>query len=108
MSGRPAQDGRSYVMYEVIGPNNVAVPTHFFKVLLIENRNGDFELECYMMANKPINENLPLKAFQVPLDSIERASGLRLFEKMPKERLKSINGPNPFLSKFDQPKKRLF
>jgi hypothetical protein len=26
------EDGHTYIKYQVIGPNNVAVPTHFFKV----------------------------------------------------------------------------
>jgi endonuclease G len=106
MHHRTSQDGRNYVMYEVIGPNNVAVPTHFFKILLVETRAGEFELECYLMPNRPMNENLPLQSFQVPLDSIERSSGLLFFEKLPKQKLKSINGPNRFLTKFDQPGKK--
>lgn len=31
---RPEADGKLYVRYQVIGPNHVAVPTHFFKVSL--------------------------------------------------------------------------
>jgi hypothetical protein len=34
------ENGRKYVKYEVIGPNDVAVPTHFFKVILMEAKNG--------------------------------------------------------------------
>lgn len=99
---RQAKDGRNYVMYEVIGQNNVAVPTHFFKVILSESLDSQFDLECYLMANKNVDANLPLQAFQVPLDVIERASGLLIFEKLPKSKLRSINGPNKFLTKFEQ------
>jgi endonuclease G len=34
------ENGKKYVKYEVIGPNDVAVPTHFFKVILMEKANG--------------------------------------------------------------------
>lgn len=34
------ENGRKYVKYEVIGSNDVAVPTHFFKVILMEKNNG--------------------------------------------------------------------
>ena len=30
------EDGKMYVKYQVIGQNNVAVPTHFFKVIVGE------------------------------------------------------------------------
>lgn len=37
--------------YEVIGNAQIAVPTHFFKVLLIENLDGTWEFENYLMEN---------------------------------------------------------
>lgn len=48
---KPEGDGL-YVKYKVIGKNFVAVPTHFFKVVLLENEKGEFELEAYLMANE--------------------------------------------------------
>ncbi len=32
-------DGKNYVKYQVLGKNNVAVPTHFFKVMVGELDN---------------------------------------------------------------------
>ncbi|RWS12905.1 endonuclease G-like protein [Dinothrombium tinctorium] len=99
-------NGKKYVKYEVIGGSDVAVPTHFFKVLLVESAPNVFELECYVIQNKPIDDNIPLHAFQVPLDSIERAAGFLIFEKMPRNEIQKINGLNPYLQKFlsNQPK----
>lgn len=91
---------KKYVTYEVIGDHDVAVPTHFFKVLLIEDETGDYDLESYVIQNKAIDDNIPLKAFQVPIDSIERSAGLILFDKVPKNLLKSINSNNRFLESF--------
>jgi len=41
-------DNKSYVKYEVIGNNNVAVPTHFFKVVLCE-KQGIYSLYPYVL-----------------------------------------------------------
>uniref|UniRef100_A0A8C8RTC6 Endonuclease n=1 Tax=Pelusios castaneus TaxID=367368 RepID=A0A8C8RTC6_9SAUR len=73
---RMEADGKMYVKYQVIGKNNVAVPTHFFKVLILEKLGGEIELRPYVMPNSPVEETIPLERFLVPIESIERASGL--------------------------------
>ncbi|KAM7143935.1 endonuclease G, mitochondrial [Macrochelys suwanniensis] len=73
---RMESDGKMYIKYQVIGKNNVAVPTHFFKVLILEKLNGEIELRSYVMPNSPVEETIPLERFLVPVESIERASGL--------------------------------
>lgn len=65
-----------YVKYQVIGKNHVAVPTHFFKVVILENQRGEVELRSYVMPNMPVDDKIPLERFLVPIESIERASGL--------------------------------
>lgn len=62
---RRGDNGRMYVRYEVIGKNQVAVPTHFFKVLVAEGSGGSFDLEAYIMPNEPIPDAAPLEAFRV-------------------------------------------
>lgn len=74
---RQESDGKLYVRYQVIGPNHVAVPTHFFKILILEQTNGrGVELRSYVLPNEPISEKVPLERFLVPIETIERASGL--------------------------------
>ncbi|XP_069465291.1 endonuclease G, mitochondrial [Ambystoma mexicanum] len=73
---RMEADGKMYVKYQVIGKNNVAVPTHFFKIVLLEKPSGELELRPYVMPNSPVDEKIPLERFLVPIESIERASGL--------------------------------
>ncbi|GFU24923.1 endonuclease G, mitochondrial [Nephila pilipes] len=85
-------DGKKYIKYQVIGPHDVAVPTHFFKVVVGERENAQFDMEAYVMPNAPIDENVPLKAFRVPRDVIERSAGFLLFEKLPNSVFHSING----------------
>lgn len=74
---RQEEDGKLYVRYQVIGRNHVAVPTHFFKVLILEQADGrGVELRSYVLPNEPIGEKVPLERFLVPIETIERASGL--------------------------------
>ncbi|XP_076010414.1 endonuclease G, mitochondrial [Genypterus blacodes] len=74
---RQEADGKLYVHYQVLGQNHVAVPTHFFKVLILEQADGrGVELRSYVLPNQPINEKVPLEHFLVPIETIERASGL--------------------------------
>ena len=93
-------DGHKYITFKVIGSNNVSVPTHFFKVLLIENTDLTFELESYVMENTSHDPYTPILAFQVPLDSIERAAGFLIFDQIPKKSFKRINGKNEHVEKF--------
>jgi len=85
-------DGKMYVKYEVIGQNNVSVPTHFFKVVVGETDSKDLEMEAFVLPNQPIPDNTPLDNFRVPPDSVERAAGLLFFDKLDKQKLSRING----------------
>ncbi|CAI5682520.1 unnamed protein product [Oreochromis niloticus] len=68
---RQEADGKLYVRYQVIGRNHIAVPTHFFKA-----DGKGVELRSYVLPNEPISEQVPLERFLVPIETIERASGL--------------------------------
>ncbi|XP_040571645.1 endonuclease G, mitochondrial [Lepeophtheirus salmonis] len=86
-------DGKNYVKYQVIGKNNVAVPTHFFKIVVTESeKDSPLDLESFVLPNERIDDSIPLSHFYVPPDSVERASGLLFFDKLSKTRLRSING----------------
>ena len=52
---------------QVIGQNNVAVPTHFFKVVVgeVASGGGDLEMEAYVMPNEAIPDSAPIASFQV-------------------------------------------
>ena len=87
---RKEEDGKLYVKYQVIGASNVAVPTHFFKVMLCE-KGGEFHAYSYVMPNAPCSNETPLSSYMVPLDSVERAAGFLIFDRMPRSQIKSIN-----------------
>jgi len=85
-------DGKMYVKYQVIGQNNVSVPTHFFKVVVGETDSKDLEMEAFVLPNQVIPDNTPLDNFRVPPDSVERAAGLLFFDRLSRDKLVRING----------------
>lgn len=61
-----AQQPKKYIIYEVIGDNNVAVPTHFFKIILCEVKEDMYDMEAYIIPNEPIDHRTqPLESFMV-------------------------------------------
>ena len=46
-----------YVRYQVLGQTQVAVPTHFFKILLIE-KGQDLEIKSFVMPNSEAAEGI--------------------------------------------------
>lgn len=72
------------IQYNVIGDTgpNVAVPTHFFKILLVLNRENEYTLGAFVLPNQVIANTIPLSQFQVNLQAIEKASGLLFFQEL--------------------------
>ncbi|MCJ1297409.1 nuclease [Hypocenomyce scalaris] len=86
-------DGKWRVSYEVIGnPPNVAVPTHFYKVILAEDgkTGGNVSLGAFVLPNAEIANDKPLTDFEVPIEAVERASGLEFASKLPLQRRKRL------------------
>lgn len=80
-------DGKWRVNYEVIGtPPNVAVPTHFYKVIYGEDGSGGphskVALGAFVLPNARISNQTSLSSFEVPLEVLERASGLEFAAKL--------------------------
>ena len=63
----------------MIGANNVAVPTHLYKVILAEDNDKEAVLGAFVVPNKPINFEYKLQDFQVSLGDLEKYSGLAFF-----------------------------
>ncbi|KAF2875091.1 hypothetical protein BDV95DRAFT_307882 [Massariosphaeria phaeospora] len=86
-------DGKWRVSYEVIGqPPNVAVPTHFFKVIFAEDghRGGKVAVGAFVLPNAVIASTKPLQDFEVPVEVVERASGLQFATKLEPARKKRL------------------
>jgi endonuclease G, mitochondrial len=79
-------DGKYRVSYEVIGnPPNVAVPTHFYKVIFAEQGTSPSDkvaLAAFVLPNAPIPNEQRLSDFEVPVEAVERASGLEFATKL--------------------------
>lgn len=86
-----ASDGLLYVTYRVLGKNHVSVPSHYFKVFLVETPNDQLEIEAFLMPNDPkMDKHAKINSYRVPidrLDTVERASGVIFFDKLPRGEL---------------------
>lgn len=90
---RDPADGKWYTKYEMIGnPPSVAVPTHFYKVIFAEDGKvgGNVALGAFVLPNAVIPNDKPITDFEVPLEAVERASGLEFAAKLPLTRRRRL------------------
>jgi endonuclease G len=67
-----------------IGPDEVAVPTHFFKVLLCVHADGSKEMFAYVMPNLDKPEG-NFRAFNNTVSFVQELTGLDFFAALPDE-----------------------
>lgn len=75
-------DGKKTVTYQVIGEDNVAVPSHLYKVILARRSPESTEplaLGAFVVPNEAIGFQPQLTEFQVSLQDLEKLSGLVFF-----------------------------
>ncbi|XP_034848125.1 nuclease EXOG, mitochondrial [Mirounga leonina] len=75
-------DGKKTVSYQVIGEDNVAVPSHLYKVILARRSPVSTEplaLGAFVVPNDAIGFQPQLSEFQVSLQDLEKLSGLVFF-----------------------------
>ncbi|XP_072781402.1 nuclease EXOG, mitochondrial isoform X1 [Taeniopygia guttata] len=80
-------DGKKSVTYQVIGKDEVAVPSHLYKVILARRSRTSSEplvLGAFVVPNNPIGFSHQLTDFQVSLEDLERMSGLVFFPQVDK------------------------
>ena len=70
------ENGKRYVKYEVIGLNDVSVPSHYFKTITTEDWQGRKETRAYILPNAPIEDKTPLENFETTVEKVEKAAGL--------------------------------
>ena len=63
-----------------------------FQVVVCETETGQKELLSFVIPNQVLPTEIDIKNYLVPVDSIERASGLLLFDKIPRKTFSKING----------------
>ena len=100
-NNNPASKAKYVMNHELIGdpPGLVAVPTHFFKVVLAEMEGGQRRLlAAFVLPNAPIPATVPLRRFLVPIDSLERVAGFRFFAQyLDEERKEMVDARVPML-----------
>jgi endonuclease G len=72
------ENGKKWVRYQVIGENDVAVPTHFYKVLILSKSDSQ-EIQSFILPNEQIADNVPLSNFRTTLEKVQKASGVLFF-----------------------------
>ncbi|KAI8087984.1 uncharacterized protein B0P05DRAFT_530985 [Gilbertella persicaria] len=77
--------------YTVIGANSptVAVPTHFYKIILIP-QGSSYIAGAFVLPNQSITKSTPLTQFQVQIDAIEKSSGLQFFSKLDRSKFSDL------------------
>ncbi|KAF8337631.1 uncharacterized protein EI90DRAFT_3043643 [Cantharellus anzutake] len=91
-------DGKWKITHEMIGEMaNVGVPTHFSKVVLAAKPSSpstphiaELCLGAFVLPNTEIPDEAPLESFMIPVDAVERASGLVLLPDSVKSSAKNI------------------
>lgn len=78
------------LLFKVIGDNNVAVPSHLFKIILVENRGQPVAVGAFVVPNAPIPDNKVLADYQVPTKQIEALTGFIFFPNIDVHKLPSL------------------
>jgi endonuclease G len=91
------QDKDGLVEYYVIGKNKVAVPTHYYKIVVAKSKesNEEFKAMALLIPNEEIKNEY--NEYLISIDEIERLTGLDFFSEMPdhqEERLEAATSDN--------------
>jgi len=78
------ENDKRFVEYQLLGSvgPGVAVPTHFFKVVVCEDTGGNKALQsrAFVLPNKQINPSQDLLAFAVQMEDLSSVAGLQFFD----------------------------
>ncbi|KAI8070956.1 hypothetical protein BC940DRAFT_294856 [Gongronella butleri] len=79
-----------YTMTYPVLNGNTAVPTHFFKVILVPNGASKYASAAFLLPNQAIASSTDLKSFKVDLSVLEKATGLVFFDKLDSKSLTDL------------------
>lgn len=75
-------NGKSTKKYKVLGVNRIAIPTHFYKVVLAYSKNeNELDAIAFILPNEQ-NPTSRLPEFIKSIDDVESASGLDFFPEL--------------------------
>ena len=62
----------SYTNYKTIGPNQIGVPSEFWKVIIFQ-QNGKYQYLCYLMPNQDVKDSF--QDYQISLQKFQTETG---------------------------------
>ncbi|MFA5892583.1 MAG: DNA/RNA non-specific endonuclease [Candidatus Margulisiibacteriota bacterium] len=69
--------------YPTIGPDKVAVPSHFYKIIVSCTHKGDnLDVIAFIMPNKDLGAT-PIKSYITTIDEVEKETGLNFLRGLP-------------------------
>ncbi|XP_041565198.1 endonuclease G, mitochondrial [Drosophila elegans] len=80
------------VRYHVTGMNTVAVPTHFFKIIICdENVDGAAPLmEGFVVPNADVDKEMDLRSFLSDIRDIEHFAGLKFYDGQQRDQIDMV------------------
>ena len=78
-----AADSTAILPTRFIGPNRIAVPTHFYKVLLTAHDSGTFDMVAFLLPNRSQSIRGDPADFVVSVDFLENITGHDFFGLVP-------------------------
>jgi len=82
ISGPVFDASGTFVTYRVIGPNRVAVPTHFFKIVIDDNNPAKPQILAFLIPNQDLTGR-HFSEFLTTVDAIERVTSLDFLSALP-------------------------
>ncbi|XP_017046761.1 endonuclease G, mitochondrial isoform X1 [Drosophila ficusphila] len=89
------------IRHHVMGMNTVAVPTHFFKIIIREHYFEDAEplIEGFVVPNAEVDKEMDLRSFLADVRDIEHFAGLKFFEGRQRDQV-DISVHRPSMTDF--------
>ena len=75
---------------EEIGPNDISVPTHYYKVILDYDRQGKSKAIAFILPNEKGDQTL--REYATTIDAVERRTGIDFFHELPDHVEKELEG----------------
>lgn len=94
---KPAAGAQTEI--KTIGPNEVAVPTHFYKIVMVK-RQGRVEAAGFVLENKAYGSSSDLQQFVHTIDQIEQWTGLDFMPGLPSDQQATIEAATTQLSSW--------
>lgn len=94
---KPAAGAQSAI--KTIGPNKVAVPTHFYKIVVVQ-RQDQYEAAGFVLENRAHGDSSDVQQFVHTVDQIEQWTGLDFMPDLPSHEESAIESTTTQLSSW--------